>query len=70
MVHRHTILQRALVLAMIICVQPMPIHRMKVYLQKQYQGNLGEKDEKIIKLVACTASLATPPKTDLYCKQL
>ena len=40
----------------------MPIHRMKVYLQKQYQCTLGEKDEKRIKLVACTASLATPPK--------
>ena len=35
---------------------------MKVYLQKQYQGPLGEKDEKRIKLVARTASLATPTK--------
>ena len=48
----------------------MPIHRMKVYLQKQYQGNLGEKEEQRIKLVACTASPATPPKRDLKCKLL
>ena len=40
----------------------MPIQRRKVYLQKQYQRTLGEKHEKRIKLVACTASLATPTK--------